>query len=142
MKKYNVSKKEMAKTHPAIPDAYDKYVQGRISRRDFLRFSTLLGMSAGTAYLLAACGAPEPAAPAATEAPAASSITRGGTWTSSMQLQLLDHPARLSWVEGANIVRQFCEYLTETGPEPIAAGETGLPVEILDLREGPTGFSL
>jgi peptide/nickel transport system substrate-binding protein len=36
-----------------------------------------------------------------------------------MQLQLLDHPARLSWVEGANIVRQVGEYLTETGPDNI-----------------------
>ena len=36
-----------------------------------------------------------------------------------MQLQLLDHPARLSWVEGANIVRQINEYLTETGPDNI-----------------------
>jgi peptide/nickel transport system substrate-binding protein len=110
--------KEMEKTHPAIPEAYEKLVQGRISRRDFLRFSTLLGMSAGTAYFLAACGAPQPAAPAETQAPAAS-VTRGGTWTSSMQLQLLDHPARLSWVEGANVVRQFCEYLTLTGADNI-----------------------
>jgi len=120
VKKYQVSKKEMEKTHPAIPDAYDKLVQGRISRRDFLRLSTLLGMSASTAYFLAACGAPEPAAPSGEEAPAASSgIKRGGTWTSSMQLQLLDHPARLSWVEGANIVRQVCEYLTLTGVDNI-----------------------
>ncbi len=122
MKKNQISlkdMKEMEKTHPAIPEAYEKLVQGRISRRDFLRFSTLLGMSAGTAYFLAACGAPQPAAaPAETAAPAAS-ITRGGTWTSSMQLQLLDHPARLSWVEGANIVRQICEYLTLTGVDNI-----------------------
>ena len=119
MKKYQVSKKEMEKTHPAIPDAYEKLVQGRISRRDFLRLSTLLGMSAGTAYFLAACGAPEPAAPSGGEAPAAGSIKRGGTWTDSMQLQLLDHPARLSWVEGANIVRQVSEYLTLTGVDNI-----------------------
>ena len=46
-------------------------------------------------------------------------IVRGGTWTASMQLQLLDHPARLSWVEGANIVRQMSEYLTETGSDNI-----------------------
>jgi peptide/nickel transport system substrate-binding protein len=110
--------KEMEKTHPAIPEAYEKLVQGRISRRDFLRFSTLLGLSASTAYFLAACGAPQPAAPAATEAPAAT-IKRGGTWTDSMQLQLLDHPARLSWVEGANIVRQVSEYLTLTGVDNI-----------------------
>jgi peptide/nickel transport system substrate-binding protein len=36
-----------------------------------------------------------------------------------MQLQLLDHPARLSWVEGANVVRQYCEYLTLTGSDNI-----------------------
>jgi peptide/nickel transport system substrate-binding protein len=36
-----------------------------------------------------------------------------------MQLQLLDHPARLSWVEGANIVRQIGEYLTETGSDNV-----------------------
>ena len=118
MKKFNISKREMAKTHPAIPDAYEKLVQGRITRRDFLRFSTLLGLSAGAAQFLAACGAPEPAAPAEGEAPAAG-IKRGGTWTSSMQLQLLDHPARLSWVEGANVVRQVSEYLTLTGPDNI-----------------------
>jgi peptide/nickel transport system substrate-binding protein len=121
-----ISKKEMEKTHPAIPEAYNMLEQGRISRREFLRLSTLLGMSAGVASIAAACAAPteEPMeeAPAAAEEEAAapaSGITRGGTWTSSMQLQLLDHPARLSWVEGANIVRQVCEYLTETGPDNI-----------------------
>ena len=134
MKEHRISKKEMEKTHPAIPDAYEKMLQGRITRRDFLRFSTLLGLSSGAAYFLAACGAPievappaepvatavpvEPAAPAATAVPA-SGIKRGGTWTSAMELQLLDHPARLSWVQGANIVRQVSEYLTETGADNV-----------------------
>jgi peptide/nickel transport system substrate-binding protein len=92
VKKYQISMKEAEKTHPAIPEAYDKLVQGRISRRDFLRLSTLLGLSAGAAQFLAACGAPaeeapvveeeapaEPAAPAEEEAPT-SGIKRGGTW--------------------------------------------------------------
>lgn len=125
MEKPTVSKKQMEKIHPYIPEAYDQYKQGRISRREFLRLSTLLGMSATLAY----CAAP-PAAEETGEAPpdsgeqpaptqAAGAIKRGGTWTSSMNLQLLDHPARLSWVEGANIVRQFGEYLTETGPDNI-----------------------
>lgn len=130
MKKPQVSEKYMEKVHPAIPDAYQKLKQGRISRREFMRFATLLGLSAGAATIAAQCGAPaQPAAPAAesggeaapTEEGAAASgeIQRGGTWTSSMQLQLLDHPARLSWVEGANIVRQFGEYLTETGSDNV-----------------------
>jgi peptide/nickel transport system substrate-binding protein len=34
-----------------------------------------------------------------------------------MQLQLIDHPARLSWSQGGNVVRQVAEYLTEVGPD-------------------------
>lgn len=125
-----ITKKEMAKVHPYIPEAYDKLRVGRISRREFLRISTLLGLSAGVATFAAACGSSgqaEPTqAPAATEASSGetssettSSIVRGGVITKSMQLQLLDHPARLSWVEGANVVRQIGEYLTETGTDNI-----------------------
>ncbi|KPK07216.1 MAG: hypothetical protein AMJ56_13600 [Anaerolineae bacterium SG8_19] len=134
MEKPRVTKKQMEAIHPYIPDAYEKLEQGRITRREFVRISTLLGMSAGVATFAAACGAggtateaPVEEAPAeeapAEEAPAeeaaATGPQRGGTLTKSMQLQLLDHPARLSWVEGANIVRQINEYLTETGPDNI-----------------------
>ena len=56
MKMRTISKKEMEKIHPAIPDAYEKLEQGRISRREFIRFATLLGMSAATATIAAACG--------------------------------------------------------------------------------------
>ena len=137
MKTPQISKKEMEKIHPAIPNAYEQLEQGRISRREFMRFATLLGMSAGVATIAAACGgggtADEPAADSgdgdtavdsgdSTDSgseTAADGPKRGGTLTKSMQLQLLDHPARLSWVEGANIVRQFGEYLTETGSDNI-----------------------
>ncbi|WP_420630236.1 ABC transporter substrate-binding protein [Candidatus Leptofilum sp.] len=139
MNKPQISKKEMEEIHVAIPNAYEQLEQGRISRREFIRFATLLGMSAGVATFAAACGggaADEPAADtddsddsdsstddsstdSGGEETAVSSIKRGGTFTKSMQLQLLDHPARLSWVEGANIVRQIGEYLTETGSDNI-----------------------
>jgi peptide/nickel transport system substrate-binding protein len=122
MEKPRITKKQMAKVHPYIPEAYSLLEQNRISRREFMRMATLLGMSAGAATFAAACGAPAPTqAPAASgggeaasgsEAAPSGGIKRGGTWTSAMQLQLLDHPARLSWVEGANIVRQLGEYLT------------------------------
>ena len=131
MKVWRVSKKEMEKVHPAIPAAYEQLEQGRITRREFIRFATLLGMSAATATIAAACtpqgggeAAPTTAAAVegATQAPADTSTggpRRGGTITKSMQLQLLDHPARLSWVEGANVVRQMSEYLTETGSDNV-----------------------
>lgn len=124
MKRFRISKKQMEKIHPYIPEAYSQLEQGRVTRREFLRISTLLGMSAGVATLAAACGAGEEETatvePGATEEVAASGeIQRGGTHTKSMELQLLDHPARLSWVQGANIVRQIGEYLTETGVDNI-----------------------
>jgi peptide/nickel transport system substrate-binding protein len=131
LKQPQISKQEMEKIHPAIPNAYEQLEQGRISRREFMRFATLLGMSAGVATIAAACGSPTEEAPA-TETPtetggstdsgtqtAAGGPKRGGTWRGSMNLQGLDHPARLSWVEGANIVRQIGEYLTETGVDNI-----------------------
>jgi peptide/nickel transport system substrate-binding protein len=134
MEKPRVTKKQMEAVHPYIPEAYNKLEQGRITRREFVRISTLLGMSAGVATFAAACGAggtateaPVEEAPVEEEPPEVATeveVTgvgpaRGGTLTKSMQLQLLDHPARLSWVEGANIVRQISEYLTETGPDNI-----------------------
>jgi peptide/nickel transport system substrate-binding protein len=93
-----------------------------------MRAATMLGMSAGVASFAAACGAggAEPTAvgeevseEVAEEVSVSGEIQRGGTHTKSMELQLLDHPARLSWVQGANIVRQIGEYLTETGVDNI-----------------------
>jgi len=70
--KPQVDKKQMEAIHPAIPAAYEQLEQGRISRREFLRFATLLGMSVGAATFVAACaGGGGGAAPAATQAPAA-----------------------------------------------------------------------
>lgn len=126
MNKPQADKKSMEAIHPYIPVAYEQLEKGRITRRDFLRMATLLGMSAGAATFVAACaggtpsGGGETPVPAVVATPTATGgIKRGGTWTASMKLQLLDHPARLSWVEGANIVRQTNEYLTETGPDNI-----------------------
>jgi peptide/nickel transport system substrate-binding protein len=119
-----ILKPKKRNVHPYVPELEDLYLKGRITRREFLRNATLLGVSfASASAFLTACGATEePAAPPAaeaTEAPPAGGPVRGVTYTASMQLQLLDHPARLSWVEGANIVRQVGEYLTETGPDNI-----------------------
>ncbi len=112
--------------HPAVLDAASSLGKGKINRREFLRFATLLGTSATVAYAMAGCAPPAPgaatnssAAPAATSAIATGAIKRGGSWTSAMQLQQIDHPARLSWLQGANIVRQVGEYLTYTDAENI-----------------------
>jgi peptide/nickel transport system substrate-binding protein len=115
--------------HVYIPELKDLYQKGRISRREFLRNATLLGMSfAGASAFLAACGptaapveAPVPTAvaqateaPQPTEAPAAAGPKRGGTIHGSMQVIRIDHPARYSWVYDSNATRHLCEYLTVT----------------------------
>ncbi|MEP7357497.1 MAG: ABC transporter substrate-binding protein [Anaerolineales bacterium] len=116
--------------HPGVIRAQDKLADGRMSRRDFLRIATLLGVSAPTAYVLAACGVPATTAPtaiAATNAPAAtampataaSSIKRGGILKVAIQVPKVDHPARFSWVFDSNEFRMIFEYLTETGGDNI-----------------------
>ncbi|MDM8518949.1 ABC transporter substrate-binding protein [Anaerolineales bacterium HSG6] len=122
-------KKRKNGLHPAIWDMQSSLRKGNMNRRDFMRFATLLGASAATATIMSACGG-DTAAPSgsegasstgseATESGATGSIKRGGSWTSAMELQAIDHPARLSWTQGANIVRQVSEYLTETGADNI-----------------------
>jgi peptide/nickel transport system substrate-binding protein len=112
---------QASRIHPAVLDAASTLRKGKINRREFLRFATLLGASVPVAYALAGC-APPAAAPSGGSAAgpaAAGAIKRGGILTSGMLIQKIDHPARLSWVEGANVVRQVGEYLTETGPDNI-----------------------
>jgi peptide/nickel transport system substrate-binding protein len=89
-----------------------------------------MSLASATAFV-SACGPAEPtAAPQATQPPAAATAVpqptaaaagpkRGGTYTIASRVQRIDHPARLSWIEGVNQWRQVCEYLTYTGYDNI-----------------------
>ena len=57
-------------------------------------------------------------APAATEAPIGG-IKRGGKIRLGDGLQAVDHPARLSWTQGSDVLRAHFEYLTITGSDNI-----------------------
>ena len=153
-----IKKKTNNGLHPWVPELQDQLRQGQISRREFLRYATLLGVSLGGATVLAACAQPTPApaavpptaapptaAPVATEAPkAAAGPLRGGTLTIASRVQRIDHPARLSWIEGVNQWRQVCEYLTYTGPDNITvpwllekwAASDDLKTWTLSVRKG------
>ena len=102
-----------ARIHPAIFDLRSDFYRQKVSRREFLRLATLLGASVATATALVGCKpmmlAPIPATP--------KPIKRGGTMRIGTAVQPIDHPARLSWIEGANQFRQVAEYLTETKPD-------------------------
>jgi peptide/nickel transport system substrate-binding protein len=116
-----LKKKPTNGVHTYIPELEDLYRKGRITRREFLRNATLLGMSLASASAFLASCAPKPeptatpkpvAAPTATPKPAGPK--RGGTIRGSMQVIRIDHPARYSWVYDANVTRHVCEYLTLT----------------------------
>jgi peptide/nickel transport system substrate-binding protein len=103
------------KLHPYVDDARGQLANGRISRREFLRLATLVGMSLPAAQVLAGCA---PAA-TATQAPATSAVKRGGTLKVALQIPAADHPARFSWVTDSNVCRHAYEYLSITARDNV-----------------------
>ena len=103
--------------HPLVREARFLYETGAMDRRGFIRTATLLGTSAAAAFAMAGCGteeqAPSPAPPVAT------TPVRGGELRIGSAVQRVDHPARISWVEASNQLRQVAEHLTETGPDNV-----------------------
>jgi peptide/nickel transport system substrate-binding protein len=95
---------EKERLHPLMYDLLDQNRQGKISRREFLRFSALLGISAGAAMTLGGF-----AHPGRTWA---ATPKRGGTLKISALVQKVTHPAQLSWPEASNQLRQVAQYLT------------------------------
>ncbi len=122
---------ESNKIHPLVTEANQQLREGKISRRDFLRLSTLVGLTLAGAEVLAACGPAETAVPAAatsaaaaTEAPVVatevmSSIVRGGTLTAATRIERVDNPATFSLVSASHPWRHVVEYLTHTDPQGV-----------------------
>ena len=122
-----IRKSKQTDPHPYIPELKELYRSGKISRREFLRNVTLLGLSVTSASaFLAACGAPAPtempaAAPtlvptAEPAAPVAGTPKRGGSIRVSTRVMRVDHPARYSWMQQPSITGHVFEYLTYTDP--------------------------
>ena len=101
---------DLEQVHVALPELVHQLKDGKLERRDFLRLSTLLGLSATAAYALA--GIPEPLAPA-------KAATTGGMVTFSMRVAKIDNPAATDTDYSANIVRQVCDLLTRTGADNV-----------------------
>lgn len=97
---------ENENVHPAIYELKEDMAKGKLTRREFLRFATLLGMSAGAASQLGALAWPSKAV--------AAQILRGGTMKIAAPVQKVTHPAQFSWVSMTNQMRQVAEYLTIT----------------------------
>jgi len=93
------------KIHPSIEKFKKDLDSGKINRREFVRFATLLGVSAVAATQMAGIVALPTTASAAT-------AKRGGTLRIAGPVQKVTHPAQFSWITPTNQLRQVAEYLT------------------------------
>ena len=100
--------------HPYIPELVENLRKKKIDRREFLRTSTLLGLSATAAYGIAGQITGQPFMPVAKAA-----MGKGGTLRVSMAVQEMTDPASFNWSPKSNVSRQFVEYLAITGPDNI-----------------------
>ena len=103
------------KVHPAIPDLEHELRRKNISRREFVRTTTLLGLSAGAAHGLAARITGQELLPVAS----AQTPRKGGVLRVAMRVQEMSDPATFDWTEKSNVARHMVEYLTITGPDNI-----------------------
>ncbi len=99
--------------HSHIPKLKEQLCEGRISRREFLRYSTLLGLSAGAAYAFAGKVTGQAFVP---QAQAAKPM--GGSLKVGHRIQELENPHTYSWAQ-SEVTRQVCEHLTRTGHDNI-----------------------
>ena len=93
-----------------------EYAEGHASRREFLRFASLLGMSASAAYAFVAKVENLRFVP--TDAQAAK-LPQGGTLKIAMRCPKISSPHTFSWIFDSNIVRQSNDYLAITGQDGI-----------------------
>ncbi|MCC6471440.1 MAG: ABC transporter substrate-binding protein [Alphaproteobacteria bacterium] len=99
------------KDHALLPELKRQLAEKNMDRREFVRYASLLGMSAGAAYAFAGLSAPSPAQ--------AQTPAKGGTLRLGMRCQDLKSPHTYSWIESANATRQTLDYLSVTGTDNI-----------------------
>ena len=88
---------------------------GRISRREFVRYASLIGMSASAASALVGHPFGSPVSNAR-----AADMPKGGTLRLGTRVKSLANPATYSWsTYDAEMTRQVCEYLTLTDSDNI-----------------------
>lgn len=124
--------------HPLVPELVHDLSRGNLSRREFLRYATLLGMSAVAAGNIIGLSRPLKLA--------AATPRRGGVLKVSQQIQKIDHPARFSWLMPSNAMRQVFEYMTLTDADNIThpylcerwSASEDLKTWTFNLRQGVT----
>ena len=97
--------------HPGLKQLKQQFNDGKLGRREFIRYSTLLGVSATAAYGMMGMVAPRPAS--------AADMPKGGTVRISMRVLEVVDPHTYSWLTDSNQGRGTHEYLTKTGTDNV-----------------------
>lgn len=98
-----------------IPKLKQYLADSKISRREFIRQSTLLGLSAGAAYMWAGKITGQPIAPPAR----AQELPKGGILKIGMRVPKIESPHTFSWIYDSNVTRQVVGYITRTGVDNV-----------------------
>ena len=114
-KKDNLSTKRV---HPGVKEMEKSLAEGKCSRREFLRTTTLLGISATAAYSLASAILGKDILPDLIST-AHAGQKKGGVLKFGMQVQEMADPATWSWTQKSIVGRHIVEYLVITGPDNI-----------------------
>ncbi|MBC6440122.1 MAG: ABC transporter substrate-binding protein [Rhodospirillales bacterium] len=101
--------------HTYFKTLQEQLASGRLDRREFVRYSALLGVSATAAYAVAGRIVGEDFAPKAQ----AQDMPMGGTMRIAMRVYVVDSPHTFSWIIDSNIARQVCGYMTRTGTDNV-----------------------
>jgi len=115
MSKTKMDHEESGYEHATIPELKNQLLTGKLDRREFLRTTTLLGLSATAAYSFANLLE----GPQIISGAQAATPKKGGIIRCGMQVQDMSDPAVYDWVEKSNVTRQMAEYLTITGPDNV-----------------------
>jgi peptide/nickel transport system substrate-binding protein len=112
-------KQSRERVHPGVEEMKKALNDGKCSRREFLRTTTLLGLSATAAYSMASKILGEEVLPSFVSSAVAADQKMGGTLKFGMQVQEMADPATYSWTQKSIVSRHIVEYLVETGPDNI-----------------------
>ena len=101
--------------HVLVGKLREQLAEGKIERREFMRFAVLLGLSVAAA----AATSGTPAARAEGTLPFADDpkAKKGGTLRVGQAVAKMEDPATYSWNEMSNQTRPVLEYMTVVGPD-------------------------